>query len=222
MSLESNRRYFRASAASNRCLNKSNQGSSNEDDLTVSTIQIHIFENVQNWKDLSIIRNQCFAYHISRYDQMLQNLKNYNESFWISGNSYGMTHTFNVVQITGRQRVFNAFLIGMISCGITGRIFEPPCSSMSWTPWRAKNSYGCVVSLKKWTSKFWKSHDRVQDEECTILTKGHQRRVVNSDDNQVFRFQPSMLFCFLLCRVLMQLGNHLVRKIFEMQLVLKY
>ena len=56
----------------------------------------------------------------------------------------------------------------------------------------------------------------------TILTKGHQRRVVNSDDNQVFRFQPSMLFCFLLCRVLMQLGNHLVRKIFEMQLVLKH
>ena len=56
----------------------------------------------------------------------------------------------------------------------------------------------------------------------SALTKGHQRRVVNSDDNQVFRFQPSMLFCFLLCRVLMQLGNHLVRKIFEMQLVLKY
>ena len=127
--------------------------------------------------------------------------------------------TFNVVQITGRQRVFNAFLIGMISCGITGRIFEPPCSSMSWTPWRAKNSYGCVVSLKKKMLKIWSTTD------CTMksaLTKGHQRRVVNSDDNQVFRFQPSMLFCFLLCRVLMQLGNHLVRKIFEMQLVLKY
>ena len=130
--------------------------------------------------------------------------------------------TFNVVQITGRQRVFNAFLIGMISCGITGRIFEPPCSSMSWTPWRAKNSYGCVVSLKKSGLKFPKSSDRVPYEKYKILTKGHQRRVVNSDDNQVFRFQPSMLFCFLLCRVLMQLGNHLVRKIFEMQLVLKY
>ena len=70
--------------------------------------------------------------------------------------------------------------------------------------------------------KFLKSSDRVPYEKYKILTKGHQRRVVNSDDNQVFRFQPSMLFCFLLCRVLMQLGNHLVRKIFEMQLVLKH
>ena len=70
--------------------------------------------------------------------------------------------------------------------------------------------------------KFLKSPDRVPYEKYKILTKGHQRRVVNSDDNQVFRFQPSMLFCFLLCRVLMQLGNHLVRKIFEMQLVLKH
>ena len=130
-----------------------------------------------------------------------------------------VSFTFNVVQITGRQRVFNAFLIGMISCGITGRIFEPPCSSMSWTPWRAKNSYGCVVSLKKKWLKF--SQIARQSALWKVLTKGHQRRVVNSDDNQVFRFQPSMLFCFLLCRVLMQLGNHLVRKIFEMQLVLK-
>ena len=69
-----------------------------------------------------------------------------------------------------------------------------------------------------------KNPSEVPSSAATILklTKGHQRRVVNSDDNQVFRFQPSMLFCFLLCRVLMQLGNHLVRKIFEMQLVLNY
>ena len=144
---------------------------------------------------------------------MLQNLKGKIERVIF------ISHTFNVVQITGRQRVFNAFLIGMISCGITGRIFEPPCSSMSWTPWRAKNSYGCVVSLKKKWLKF--SQIARQSALWKVLTKGHQRRVVNSDDNQVFRFQPSMLFCFLLCRVLMQLGNHLVRKIFEMQLVLK-
>ena len=74
------------------------------------------------------------------------------------------------------------------------------------------------------TEKKWLKVSKIARQSALrkVLTKGHQRRVVNSDDNQVFRFQPSMLFCFLLCRVLMQLGNHLVRKIFEMQLVLKY
>lgn len=43
---------------------------------------------------------------------------------------------------------FNLLLIGMINWGITGNIFEPPCSSISWTPCLAKNSYGCVVSHK--------------------------------------------------------------------------
>jgi len=34
----------------------------------------------------------------------------------------------------------NLLLIGMISWGMTGRIFEPPCSNISCTPCLAKNS----------------------------------------------------------------------------------
>ena len=40
----------------------------------------------------------------------------------------------------------------------------------------------------------------------------HQKRAANSDDNQAFQFQPSRLFCFLLCHVPMQLGSHRARK----------
>jgi hypothetical protein len=38
-------------------------------------------------------------------------------------------------------------LIGMINCGITGNILDPPFSSKSWVPRIAKNLYGSIFSL---------------------------------------------------------------------------
>ena len=34
--------------------------------------------------------------------------------------------------------IYPAVLIGMMSCGITGRTLAPPCSSISKTPWTAR------------------------------------------------------------------------------------
>ena len=37
----------------------------------IATVQIHILENVQNWQDLTVIRDQCLTHHIARDDQVL-------------------------------------------------------------------------------------------------------------------------------------------------------
>ena len=43
------------------------------------------------------------------------------------------------IAIISGSLVFNAVLIGIINYGITGKTFAPPFSSISNTPWTAKN-----------------------------------------------------------------------------------
>lgn len=42
---------------------------------SVSAVQVHVFENVQDWENLSVVWNQRLADDISRDDQVLQYLK---------------------------------------------------------------------------------------------------------------------------------------------------
>jgi hypothetical protein len=42
---------------------------------------------------------------------------------------------------------FYSLLTGMINYGITGKTLAPPFSSISKTPWTAKNRYGSCFSL---------------------------------------------------------------------------
>jgi len=43
--------------------------------------------------------------------------------------------------------VFKAVLIGIMSYGMTGSTLAPPFSSISNTPWTARNLYGSIFSL---------------------------------------------------------------------------
>jgi hypothetical protein len=54
---------------------------------------------------------------------------------------------FKVIAIISGSLVFKAVLIGIINCGITGRTLAPPFSSISNTPWTARNLYGSIFSL---------------------------------------------------------------------------
>jgi len=54
---------------------------------------------------------------------------------------------FKVIAMISGSLVFKAVLIGIMSCGITGRTLAPPFSSMSKTPWTARNLYGSIFSL---------------------------------------------------------------------------
>ena len=51
------------------------------------------------------------------------------------------------IAIISGSLVFKAVLIGIINYGITGKTLAPPFSSISNTPWTAKNLYGSIFSL---------------------------------------------------------------------------
>ena len=42
---------------------------------SVSAVQVHVFENVQDWENLSVVRNQRLTDDIRGDDQVLQHLK---------------------------------------------------------------------------------------------------------------------------------------------------
>jgi hypothetical protein len=54
---------------------------------------------------------------------------------------------FKVIAMISGSLVFKAVLIGIISYGMTGKTLAPPFSSISKTPWTARNLYGSIFSL---------------------------------------------------------------------------
>ena len=72
----SNRQYFLVFVASNRFLDETIiKKSFKYTSLTVTTVEIHILEYVQNRQNLAIVGHQGFTDHIAANDQMLQHLQ---------------------------------------------------------------------------------------------------------------------------------------------------
>lgn len=91
----------------------------------VADAAVAVSENVENWQDLAIIWHQGFSDHLSGKDQFLNNFKHGGDYFRVAGVEGGFV----------REKVL---FMGMISCGITGRILFPPLSSRSYVPKMAK------------------------------------------------------------------------------------
>lgn len=126
--------------------------------------------------------------------------------------------TFSVVQIVGRHRVFRAFLIGMISCGITRTALLLHLFIFfyleEFSIRRVRAYHELLVlqrihmdALFRWIifSKFWSEKVR--------QTISHQKRAANNGDSQASRSLLSMRFGFLLYRAREQWGSRLAHKI---------
>ena len=94
----------------------------------------------EDGQQLSVVGHQRLSHHLPGDDQVLHDLQG-SAHYQVVFRFQSLCNKFHSLQnlLTQINQLFLFTpLMGMISWGTTGRIRLPPCSNMSWIPWRAK------------------------------------------------------------------------------------
>lgn len=100
----------------------------------VPDVPVGVAEDVEDGQDLPVVGHQGLADHVAAQHQLLDHLQHHRDDV-------------GVARVQGRYVSRGVLFIGMISCGITGRILLLPLSSRSYVPMIANDRYGSSFSL---------------------------------------------------------------------------